>query len=95
MISFRMFSPVSGGNFLFCFRFVVFSLFAKWLIYKDFIVKTLNILIVLSTQMRTKTRKTTPKAYWLKQFKKWAVERKKEVNLEKYVAEELNSTYTL
>ena len=29
---------------------------------------------------------------WLKQFEKWAVERKKEVNLEKYAAEELNST---
>ena len=29
---------------------------------------------------------------WLKQFEKWAVERKKEANLEKYAAEELNST---
>ena len=29
---------------------------------------------------------------WLKQFEKWAVERKNEVNLEKYAAEELNST---
>ena len=29
---------------------------------------------------------------WLKQFEKWAVERKKQVNLEKYAAEELNST---
>ena len=29
---------------------------------------------------------------WLKQFEKWAVERKKEVNLEKYAAKELNST---
>ena len=29
---------------------------------------------------------------WLKQFEKWAVERKREVNLEKYAAEELNST---
>ena len=29
---------------------------------------------------------------WLKQFEKWEVERKKEVNLEKYAAEELNTT---
>ena len=29
---------------------------------------------------------------WLKQFEKWAVKRKKEVNYEKYAAEELNST---
>ena len=29
---------------------------------------------------------------WLKQFEKWTVERKKQVNLEKYAAEELNST---
>ena len=29
---------------------------------------------------------------WLKQFEKWAAERKKEVTLDKYAAEELYST---
>ena len=31
---------------------------------------------------------------WLKQFEKWAVERKKEVNLEKYAVEELTARDT-
>ena len=80
-----------GGNFLFCVRFVVLFLVAKWLKSKDFIVQTLNILKVSSTQVRIKNTKDSTRN-WLKQFEKWAVERKKEVNLEKYAAEELNST---
>ena len=44
-------------------------------------------------QARTKTRKMAQKTYWLKQFEKWTVgQKKKDANLEKYVAEELNST---
>ena len=82
----------SGREFLVLHQVCFLFLVAKQLKSKDFIVQTLNILIVSLTQVRTKTRKTAQKTYWLKQFEKWAVERKKEVNLEKYVAEELNST---
>ena len=53
-----------GGNFLFWVRFVVLFLVAKWPKSKDFIVQTLNILKVSSTQVRIKTRRTAQETGW-------------------------------
>ena len=60
---YRIWASLSG-NFLFLFRFVVLFLVAKWLKSKDFIVQALNILKVLSSQVRVKTRRTAQETGW-------------------------------
>ena len=48
----------TGQEFLVWFGFAVLSLVAKWLRSKDFIMQTLNILKLSSTQVRIKARRT-------------------------------------